>query len=92
MPPELLGRIYSEFRFQSVPQLNPVYRQGDQNKRFYIILEGKVVVMKPKEKMVGSNKLDYIDNSTSKPAKKTEQDPYGLNNVFPDYIILKVLF
>ncbi|CAD8196135.1 unnamed protein product [Paramecium pentaurelia] len=92
VPPELLGRIYSEFRFQSVPQLNPVYRQGDQNKRYYIILEGKVVVMKPKEKMVGSNKLDYKENQAQKPAKKTEQDPYGLNNVFPDYIILKVLF
>ncbi|CAD8200788.1 unnamed protein product [Paramecium pentaurelia] len=90
VPPELLGRIYSEFRFQSVPQLNPVYRQGDQNKRFYIILEGKVVVMKPKEKMVGSNKLDYNENS--KPVKRTDQDPYGLNSVFPDYIILKILF
>ncbi|CAD8202259.1 unnamed protein product [Paramecium octaurelia] len=92
VPPELLGRIYSEFRFQSVPQLNPVYRQGDQNKRFYIILEGKVVVMKPKEKMVGSNKLDYQENSQSKLIKRTDQDPYGLNSVFPDYIILKVLF
>lgn len=48
--------------------------------------------MKPKEKMVGSNKLDFIENSTSKPVKKSDSDPYGLNSVFPDYIILKVLF
>ena len=48
--------------------------------------------MKPKEKMVGSNKLDYNENLAFKPIKKTDQDPYGLSSVFPDYIILKVLF
>lgn len=47
--------------------------------------------MKPKEKMVGSNKLEIFD-STNKQIKKTDSDPYGLNSIFPDYIILKVLF
>lgn len=46
--------------------------------------------MKPKEKMVGSNKLEFMDNQ--KVIKKTDSDPYGLNSIFPDYIILKVLF
>ncbi|CAD8091489.1 unnamed protein product [Paramecium primaurelia] len=92
VPPELMGRIYSEFRYEFVPALNPVYRQGDQNKRFYIILEGKVVVMKPKLKMVGSSKIEIDNNLEQKNQKKNEDDPFGLKILFPDYIILKILF
>ncbi|CAK87857.1 unnamed protein product (macronuclear) [Paramecium tetraurelia] len=92
VPPELMGRIYSEFRYEFVSALNPVYRQGDQNKRFYIVLEGKVVVMKPKLKMVGSSKIEFDDNLKQKNQGKTEDDPFGLKILFPDYIILKILF
>ncbi|CAD8147742.1 unnamed protein product [Paramecium pentaurelia] len=92
VPPELMGRIYSELRYEFVPALNPVYRQGDQNKRFYIILEGKVVVMKPKLKMVGSSKIEFDDNLQQKTQGKNDDDPFGLKILFPDYIILKILF
>ncbi|CAD8096900.1 unnamed protein product [Paramecium sonneborni] len=92
MPPELMGRIYSELRYEFVPALNPVYRQGDQNKKFYILLEGKVVVMKPKQKMVGSSKIEFDDNLQQKALGKNEDDPFGLKILFPDYIILKILF
>lgn len=48
--------------------------------------------MKPKEKMVGSSKLTFDEAYAVKQVKRTEQDPYGLNNIFPEYIVLKVLF
>ncbi|CAD8114582.1 unnamed protein product [Paramecium sonneborni] len=92
VPPELIGRIYSELRYEFVPALNPVYRQGDQNKRYYIILEGKVVVMKPKQKMVGSSKIEFFDNLQQKFQGSNDDDPFGLKLLFPDYLILKILF
>ena len=49
--------------------------------------------MKPKEKMVGSKKLaDEKSGSQRDIVNKMDQDPYGLQSAFPDYIILKVLF
>ncbi|CAD8160847.1 unnamed protein product [Paramecium octaurelia] len=91
VPPEVMHKVYTQLRYQYVSAFNVIYRQGDQNKRYYIVLDGRCVVMKPKEKMVGIQKVEFdIDNQTTD--SKVPQDPYGLKNLFPDYLVVKVMF
>lgn len=80
------------FRYAFVPALTPVYKQGDLNKKFYFIVEGKCVVMKPRERMVGSHVIDFEERQLNPQLRKSEIDPYGLRSAYPDYLILKVLF
>lgn len=50
--------------------------------------------MKPKEKMVGINKLelDFVAADGSNENAKVQADPYGLKNLFPDYLVVKAIF
>ncbi|KAM3136160.1 hypothetical protein pb186bvf_011782 [Paramecium bursaria] len=89
VPPEQMNKFYSELRYHYVPAMTAVYKQGDHNKRFYMIIEGLCVVLKPREKMVGSQALE--DQLQSVQLKKTENDPLGVKSAFPDYIVLKIL-
>ncbi|CAD8046594.1 unnamed protein product [Paramecium primaurelia] len=88
IPPEIMHKVYTQLRYQYIPAFNIVYRQGDQNKYFYIILDGRCVVLKPKEKMVGINSIEIeLDQEN-----KSTIDPYGLKSLFPEYMIMKMLF
>ncbi|CAD8171843.1 unnamed protein product [Paramecium pentaurelia] len=93
LPIEIMNKVYSELRYLYVPANTAVYRQGDQHKKYYIILDGKCVVMKPKEKMLGLQKLEQELECKTKIQfiRKNDPDPYGLKSAFPDYLILKVL-
>lgn len=50
--------------------------------------------MKPKEKMVGINKveLDFVAADGSNENAKVQADPYGVKNLFPDYLVVKAIF
>ncbi|CAD8078698.1 unnamed protein product [Paramecium sonneborni] len=93
VPPEIMNKVFSELRYLYIPANTAVYRQGDQNKKYYIILDGKCVVMKPREKMIGSKKfeLELEGKAQIQLMRRNDPDPYGLKSAFPDYIILKVL-
>lgn len=53
MPHEVIKRFYGELRYQHVSQFSAVYKQGEAATKFFIILEGTVVVLKSKDKLVG---------------------------------------
>ncbi|CAD8168937.1 unnamed protein product [Paramecium octaurelia] len=93
VPAEIMNKFYSELRYLYVPASTTVYRQGDLNKKYYILLDGKCVVMKPKDKMIGFHKLEQELEGKAKKQnmRRNDPDPYGLKSAFPDYIILKVL-
>lgn len=48
-------KLYCIFfvRYEYIPQFSTVYRLGENAKRFYIILDGSVAVLKTKERAVG---------------------------------------
>ncbi|CAD8212185.1 unnamed protein product [Paramecium octaurelia] len=88
IPPEIMHKVYTQLRYQYFPAFNMVYRQGDQNKYYYIILDGRCVVLKPKEKMVGMNSIEVELEQEN----KSTLDPYGLKSLFPEYMMMKMLF
>ncbi|CAK62187.1 unnamed protein product (macronuclear) [Paramecium tetraurelia] len=88
IPPEIMHKVYTQLRYQYFQAFNMVYRQGDQNKYYYIILDGRCVVLKPKEKMVGMNNIEVELEQEN----KTTIDPYGLKSLFPEYMMMKMLF
>lgn len=42
--------------------------------------------------MVGSSKIEMDENLKTQTERKTDDDPLGLKGLFPEYLILKILF
>lgn len=42
--------------------------------------------------MVGSSKIEMDENLKAQTERKTDDDPLGLKSLFPEYLILKILF
>jgi hypothetical protein len=78
--------------------LQPVYRQGESSRKFYIILDGTAIVLKSNDKVVGSQKAVEtdaaieVDSLKSEAKISDEAEPIGyIISSYPTYTHIKTL-